>query len=303
MSLRVLQPGTFSLLVDRGRPATRSLGIPLGGPADFAAFQIGNALVGNSTDAVALELTLSGPTLRAECDVSFCVFGAPFDIQIDGHSVAAATVVALRTGQTLRIGSATRQARGYLCVKGGFQVQRILDSGTAFEPIASGEQLRCDSSIGQGWSLEHPDVGSLLEESTNVLRIIDGPQADWFPTDRFYQQSFVVTRASNRMGVRLQGEPMTRQPREMISEAVAPGAVQITNEGLPIILGVDGQTIGGYPKIAHVIQADLDRVGQLRSGESIRFERVDVDAAEALAADRRRKLKRWLTALRIFTQP
>jgi allophanate hydrolase subunit 2 len=85
----------------------------------------------------------------------------------------------------------------------------------------------------------------------------------------------------------------------MVSEAVAPGAVQITNEGLPIILGVDGQTIGGYPKIAHVIRADLDRIGQLRPGQVIRFVRTGLDEAETLARKRNRKLRKWLAALKL----
>ncbi len=94
--------------------------------------------------------------------------------------------------------------------------------------------------------------------------------------------------------------PLTRRPGELVSEAVGPGAVQVANDGLPIVLGVDGQTIGGYPKIAHVIRADLDRLGQLRPGQSVRFEKIDLELAEELAAIRQGKLKRWLASLRVF---
>lgn len=303
MSLRVLHPGTYSLLVDRGRPGSRSLGIPPGGAADVAAFQIGNALVGNRPDKVALEMALSGATLQAECDVSACVFGSPFRIEVNGRGRSAASVFAIRAGETLRIGGTTRGARGYLCVKGGFHTTQVLGSGTAFQPLAEGEQLLCSASHDHGRSLEHADVSSLFDDARESLRVIAGPQADWFATDALYQQSFTVAPASNRMGIRLNGQPLARPPRELISEAVAPGAIQMTNEGQPIVLGVDGQTIGGYPKIAQVIQADLDRLGQLRPGQSVRFERVDLDAAERLAHGRRDKLKRWLSVLRIFAQP
>jgi 5-oxoprolinase (ATP-hydrolysing) subunit C len=303
MSLRVLHPGTFSLLVDRGRPSSRSLGVPVGGAADVAAFQIGNGLVGNPPDAVALEIALSGPTLRAECDVSACVFGSPFAIEVSGRAMAAASVFSVRAGETLRIGGTNHGAQAYLCVRGGFHVAPVLGSGSSFEPIREGERLPCDSAIDQGRSLEFADVASLLGESIASLRVIAGSQADWFPPDALYQQSFTVSPASNRMGIRLLGEPIARPQRELISEAVAPGAIQITNDGLPIILGVDGQTIGGYPKIAHVIQADLDRLGQLRPHQLVRFERVPLEAAEALAADRRVNIRRWLAVLRIFAQP
>jgi biotin-dependent carboxylase-like uncharacterized protein len=301
MSLRVLHPGTFSLLVDGGRPGTRSLGVPLGGAADRMAWEFGNALVGNRPDSVALEIALSGPTLIADSDVSGCILGAPFDCHIDGIAIPAAHVFHLRTGQTLKIGGTNRGARACFCVRGGFESKFILGSGTSFAPIAESDVLVCESATDAGRSLAHSDVASLFDESTSadVLRVIDSPQADWLPANSLFKQSFTVSPASNRMGVRLQGEPLARQPREMISEAVAPGAVQITNEGLPIILGVDGQTIGGYPKIAHVIRADLDRVGQLRPGQAVRFERISLEQAEVLAEERRRKRRSWLAALRL----
>jgi antagonist of KipI len=169
--------------------------------------------------------------------------------------------------------------------------------------IREGDSLPCESSSNHGRSLEHVDTASMLDETAEALRVVDGPQKEWFAMPRFYEQSFTVLPASNRMGIRLTGPPIARPPRELISEAVAPGAIQITNEGLPIVLGVEGQTIGGFPKIAHVIHADLDRLAQLRPGQSIRFERVDVHAAEAFAVQRRAKLKRWLSVLRIFANP
>jgi allophanate hydrolase subunit 2 len=101
------------------------------------------------------------------------------------------------------------------------------------------------------------------------------------------------------MGLRLKGTSLSRKPGELVSEAVAPGAVQITNDGLPVVLGVDGQTIGGYPKIAHVIRADIDRLAQLRPGALVQFVRVSPDEAEAAARERNAFLHEWLTRLRI----
>jgi 5-oxoprolinase (ATP-hydrolysing) subunit C len=101
------------------------------------------------------------------------------------------------------------------------------------------------------------------------------------------------------MGIRLNGAPLERTPGELVSEAVAPGAVQVANDGLPIVLGVDGQTIGGYPKVAHVIRADLDLLAQLRPGDRLRFARVSSDAAEAAARERAAFLRAWLVRLRL----
>ncbi len=110
-------------------------------------------------------------------------------------------------------------------------------------------------------------------------------------------QEYEVSPASNRMGLRLKGSPLLRRSGELVSEAVAPGAVQVTNDGLPVVLGVDGQTIGGYPKIAHVIRADLDLLAQLRPGDRVRFERVSPAEAEIAAKERAAFLKTWLTRL------
>jgi allophanate hydrolase subunit 2 len=132
-----------------------------------------------------------------------------------------------------------------------------------------------------------------------LLRVLDGPQRDWFTGDTFFTQLYEVSPASNRMGLRLKGAPLARRPGELVSEAVAPGAVQVTNDGLPVVLGVDGQTIGGYPKVAHVIRADRDVLAQLRPGERIRFVRVSSDQAETAARERAAFLREWSTRLRI----
>ncbi len=105
------------------------------------------------------------------------------------------------------------------------------------------------------------------------------------------------------MGLRLQGEPLTWPKRELVSEPVCPGSVQVTRDGQCIVLGVDGQTIGGYPKIAQVVSADLDRVGQLRPGDQVYFVRVALQRAEALQRAKQAELRAWVTRLRVSLRP
>lgn len=298
MSLIVRQPGLYSLLVDRGRPCCRALGVPVGGAADRAALAIGNALVGNPSEAVALELTLHGATLQAEQTVAGVLFGAAFEMALNTRAIAPSTTFTLEAGQTLSIGGTQSGARGYLCVAGGFTAPLVLGSRSALDPVKAGEVLHCRPSRCEPRSLGFAALTTHPAGVPNVLRVIDGPQRDWFPDDRFFTQTYVVTPASNRMGLRLSGEPLTRRPGELMSEAVAPGAVQVTNDGLPVVLGVDGQTIGGYPKVAHVIRADLDVLAQLRPGDRLRFERVTLDAAEAAARARTAEVRGWLNRLR-----
>jgi len=129
--------------------------------------------------------------------------------------------------------------------------------------------------------------------------VLDGAQRDWFTEDTFFTTPYEVSAASNRMGIRLKGKALLRRAGELVSEAVAPGAVQVTNDGQPIVLGVDGQTIGGYPKVAHVIRADLDLLAQLRPGDFVRFVRVSADEAATAAQVHTAFLKAWLSRLRI----
>ncbi len=296
MSLHVVDAGLYSLLVGSGRRTCRHLGVPVGGAADRLAHTLGNALVGNAADAAALEVTLAGPTVEARQTTACVVFGAPFDCNINGTGIAAGTTFTLQPGDRLRIGGTRQGCRGYLCIAGGFQAPEILGSQSTLEPLQSGDELRCRPSRTQSRFLPFCQV---LPESPVTLRVFDGPQHDWFTDTSFFTQTYEVAAASNRMGLRLNGRPLVRRLGELVSEAVAPGAVQVTNDGLPVALGVDGQTIGGYPKIAHVVRADLDQLGQLRPGHFVRFVRVSVAEAEAAAQLRAEFLAHWLTSIRI----
>jgi antagonist of KipI len=314
MSLRVIDPGLFTLVVDQGRPATRSLGVPVGGAADRLSLALGNALVGNRDNAAALEITLAGPTLQTDTSLAAVVYGAPFVIDGSQHTgstgLRVGTTFTLLPGETLTIGGTHAGMRAYLCVRGGIPAQEILRSRSSLGPLNAGQQLACDASTIQARFL--PDsVGQTFvaadeQDSPISLRVVTGAQADWFQSGVLFEQEFEVTPASNRMGLRLRGSPLTPAPapngqqagiREMTSEPVAPGAVQVTRDGQCIILGVDGQTIGGYPKIAHVIAADLDRVGQIRPGRRLRFAEVSLEDAANLHRARQRELAGWLTRL------
>src|SRR5262249_10201421 len=138
--------GTYSLIVDAGRPTTRGLGVPVGGPADRTSLALGNAVVGNSPFTPALEITLTGPTLTADTDVGLCVFGAPFRVDRDGASVEPGTTFTLRVGQTLRVGGTPTGCRAYLCVPGGFRAAEVLGSRTGLDPVKAGDVLACESS-------------------------------------------------------------------------------------------------------------------------------------------------------------
>jgi 5-oxoprolinase (ATP-hydrolysing) subunit C len=296
MSLLVVHPGWDSRIVDHGRLHCRSLGVPVGGAADRYSLAIGNALVGNDAGSAALEVTLTGPTLRAEADLACVVFGAPFELKSARQELKTGKTFTLSAGEDLHIGGTPHGLRAYLCVGGGLATTVVLGSRSGLQPVRAGDIIAC--SAGHIRTRFAKDAGRALADRY-VLRVVPGPHSDWFTQDEFYAQEFAVSPASNRMGLRLQGMPLTLPARELVSEPVAPGAIQVTRDGQCIILGVDGQTIGGYPKIAHIIRADLDVVGQLRPGNRLRFTQVTLAEASAMDRATQARLKEWLLRVRL----
>jgi antagonist of KipI len=314
MSLRVLDPGLYTLVVDFGRPHCRSLGVPVGGAADRTSLTLGNALVGNPPDAAALEFSLLGPTLQADCDLACVVYGAPFQLHSDRQRLTVGKTFTLHAGEVLHIAGCHERTRAYLCVRGGLQTKVILDSRSGLGPLRHGDELPCPPGSIRAhrsfpkfvWEQEREEwrhgCGNL-----SVLRVLFGPQADWFPLrHRFHlpgdewvpPMQFRVRPESNRMGLRLEGPALPFPDRELVSEPVCPGAIQVTRDGQYIILGVDGQTIGGYPKIAQVISADLDILGQLRPGDEVFFVAATLEEAERLSREKQAELWAWATRIR-----
>jgi biotin-dependent carboxylase-like uncharacterized protein len=292
--LKVLHPGLCTLVVDWGRPHCRSLGVPVGGAADRTALALGNALVGNPPDAAALEVALAGPTLIADADLACVLYGAPFDLSADRRPLSAGKTFTLRPDELLHVGGVARGARACLCVRGGIQTPVVLGSRSSLEPLTAGAELPCITGTIHAHFMRFEDD----QPTPAILRVLDGAQADWFRGQDFCAGSYIVAPASNRMGLRLSGPALKPPTRELVSEPVCPGSVQVTRDGQCIILGVDGQTIGGYPKIAQVVSSDLDMLGQLRAGDSVTFRRVTLAEAESMYRDKQARLREWLARLR-----
>ena len=152
MSLRVVNPGLHTLVVDAGRPGWRCLGVPVGGAADRFSLAVGNGLVSNPANAAALEITLAGPTLEAECDLACVVYGAPFELKADGRRVVSGRTFTLHAGETLHVGGTPTRLRAYLCIRGGIGTAPILDSRSAFQPLRAGDALPVKpGEIGTRW--------------------------------------------------------------------------------------------------------------------------------------------------------
>jgi antagonist of KipI len=298
--MRLERAGLSTLLLDLGWKHSRALGVPSGGPADLASFRLGNALVGNDPSAPALEFSLLGPTIVSDVRTTAVVVGAPFEITREGFPLETGKTFVWSPGERLMIGGCRIGCRGYLCIAGGFASPRILGSQSRWAPLQAGEELRTGTPRVARFARYitwPPKLDIRTNSSITILRVLPGAQSEWFPHGQLENRVFSVSPQSNRMGIRLEGDPLSRESREMLSEPVVPGTIQVTNHGLPIILGVDSQTIGGYPKIAQVILADRDRLGQLRPGEQVRFVTVTEQEAREAFLQRIRLIQAWESRL------
>lgn len=302
--LSVRAPGVQTTVQDLGRPGLASLGISVGGAADGLALRLANALLQNSDSAAALELTLGGPELLAECDLDVALVGLPA-ATVDGLPLTDGASASLRRGQVLRCGPTRPGLRGYLAVRGGLSVPRIAGSaatdlrgqlgGLHGRALRRGDVLLrpLSSSGSTGLARRLSALGWALLAPRTTLRVTWGAQADWFAPalrDRLSQQPLTVSPQSSRTGLRLQAaEPFLLSPYgqamgSLLSEGVTAGALQVPGDGQPILLGVEQAATGGYPKLAQVISADLPLFGRLRPGQTLSLSPVSL--AEALAAYR-----------------
>jgi antagonist of KipI len=302
--IQVQEPGLFTTVQDLGREGFGPLGVSASGAADAISLRLGNRLVGNAEGAAGLEMTLLGGTFLFPEGAVIALAGSDFGAALDGKPLELWTAHEARPGQALRLGPTRSGARCYLCVRGGIAVKLFL--GSASTHILSGLGGHDGRSLRKGDVLNIGAASVSVRERSlsaralkelqarKVLRVTPGPQSDWFPESArrlFYESRYRVAEESNRMGIRLEGAIVpVLSGGEMISEGVSLGAIQVPEGGKPIILSVEQQTTGGYPKIANVISADFHSLGQLRPRDEIRFERVNLETARSLLIEQEKLL-------------
>jgi len=245
--------------------------------------------------------------------VRIAITGADVEAQTDGIVLPGWRPIDLPAGCELQFGPCRRGARAYLTIAGGIDVAIALGSGsTDLRAGFGGLEGRClmagDSlplavtsdtdvskpMIAPWWIDPEPDLELGRPTTIHVLPGRDGTM----PMNAFCDDLYRVSAQSNRQGVRLQGAALTiADSRERLSEPVAPGTVQLPPDGQPIVLLAEAQTTGGYPRIAHVVSADLPRLAQLRPGDDLRFEMIDWATAQELACAQRRRLSRIALAI------
>jgi antagonist of KipI len=291
----VMRPGLLTTVQDEGRWGGQALGIPVAGAMDVYAHRLANHLVGNPNNCATLEITLIGPELLFEQPAVAAVTGAEFEVTLDGTPMPHGTTFRIEAGRRLRFGRRRLGARAYLAVGGGFDTPVVTAGfgGLEGRALRVGDRLPLDDA-GHSADRQRRGEGLRRPDGRTVLRVMAGPQDDWFPAavlDTLCRETFVVSPRSNRMGYRLEGPRLTPAvERAFISEPVPMGAIQVPPAGEPILLMADRQTAGGYPKVATVISADLWLAAQLAPGDPVAFRLCRREEAWSALVQRERQM-------------
>jgi len=306
-TLKVESPGLLTTVQDCGRTGFTKQGVPVGGAMDRYALQCANLLAGAPRNAAALEITLLGPTLATLTDCMIALAGADLGAQIDGQPASSWRSYPVKAGAriTFRRPRESTGARACLAISGGLDVPSVMGScstclSAAFGGFEGRPLLEGDVLLAFPLTKSLPGRALIQSEPARprpTLRIIRGTEFNRFTRStrrHIFTDSYTVSQSSNRMGFRLDGRPLRFQRgahADIVTEAVLFGTIQVTADGLPLLLMADHQTTGGYARIGTVISTDLSIAANLAPGDQVWFEEINLAEAERLAVNQERSLR------------
>jgi biotin-dependent carboxylase-like uncharacterized protein len=281
-ALEVLATGPLTLVQDLGRVGFAAIGVGRSGAADREAFRLGARLLAQPYTAAALEVTFGGLSIRAHGDLQLALTGAPAPAAIDGRPMGYFGPFTLGNGQVLTLSAPEVGLRSYLSVRGGIAVPPILKSratdtlsGLGPPPVQTGDMLPVGPPPA---AFPNVDVAPAPAFSADVLLLhaLRGPRDDWLANmGALVSSLWTVSSHSDRVGIRLTGEPLqyhaTRIDQELPSEGVVRGAIQVPSGGEPVVFLADHPVTGGYPVVAVLVDSDIDRAAQAVPGQQLRI--------------------------------
>lgn len=282
--LHFQKTGLYTSIQDCGRYGVQHLGIPIGGAMDQEAMRNANYLVGNNPDDPVIEMTIQGAEIKIEGGGQIALAGGYFKGTLNEQPLPFYRTITVKDGDIIRIGNVIFGTRTYLAVRGTIAEEKWLGSHSAVNIYM--ESFGLESHFSNGRMVEYqtppPIERRLIERAKHpihaecaIVRTTSGPDFEKFPIEmvqEFYEKIFTVSNEYNRMGYKLNealGSFISN--KESISSGILPGTIQVTNEGKPIILMRDAQTTGGYPRIANVVEEDIDLVAQMKQGNELKF--------------------------------
>lgn len=290
--IEVLSTGALNSIQDTGRFGFLNIGVAQSGAMDGVSLALGNIILGNARDCAGIEVTMFPFRLKLQSDCYFTFVGADCRATLGGLTLPPQWVCHGNAGDVLTLEAPRSGARCYLCVAGGIDVPLVMGSrstdlksglgGVQGRGLSRGDLLPIGTAQDLAFygGVSRPVAEADSWASIRVIPSAEFQEFDDETVERFFGSDWTVTAESNRMGIRLKGPTVTpREKIEMLSHGILPGTVQVPPSGQPIIQMADANTCGGYPKIANVIDADLRKLAQARTGSSFRFARVDHETA------------------------
>lgn len=305
--IEVLKPGFFTLIQDAGRFGYQEFGMPVSGAMDLESYRFANWLVGNSLEEAVLEITMTGPVLKFNRATIIGITGANMQPMLDGVLVAMYTTLIVNRGSVLSFGTLLSGCRTYVAFSGGFELQAEMGSFSTYTyaklgglnggALCKGDQIHLKSNAKKSLKTV-PKQFRINPYTILSARVMEGPESALFlekELEKFYSNEFVLSSESNRMGYRLKGVPIKiSSDFEMLSSGVVKGTIQIPSNSQPILLLSDAQTTGGYPRIANVIQAEVSLLAQQKPGDRIRFRKISLEEAQAIAYNKEMAMQKIL---------
>lgn len=304
--IKIIKPGLFTTIQDKGRWGYQRFGIPVSGTMDDFSTRIANIIVGNDEYSAVLENTFLGPEINFCCDEVISITGGNMKPKVNGISVPMWTSLLVKDGDILSFSSAVSGLRSYIAFSRGLDVPDIMESKSTFTRGGLGGYEGRKLSIGDEIKLGTRDLdssGSYLSSrfipiyrKEETIRVIMGPQDDYFTDEAirvFLDSKYAITHEADRMGYRLDGPKIThKKGADIISDGIVFGSIQVPGHGSPIIMMADRATTGGYTKIGTVITSDLGVLAQMGQGNVIRFQKISLEKAHEIYREYENKLKK-----------
>lgn len=302
--IKILNPGLLTTVQDIGRWGYQRYGMSVAGSMDQFSTRVANLLVGNHENEGVLETTLMGPEIEFKCDEVISITGADMEPKINGQRVPMWTSLLVREDDKLSFSGAKEGIRSYIAFATSIDVAKIMNSKSTFlkgsvggfegRKLAKGDLLPLENKI-------IPDSGSYLPLKFNPeykneakIRVVLGPQDDYFSREAietFFNSKYKITSEADRMGYRLDGPKINHlDGADIISDGIVFGSIQVPGHGSPIIMMADRQTTGGYTKIGTVISPDLNKLAQMKPGDKMKFEEVNIEKAQKIYRDYEKKM-------------
>lgn len=299
--LKLIRAGLYTSVQDAGRFGLRQAGVSYCGALDRPAVEIANVLVGNPANSAALEITLGQCIIEFSQETWFALTGAGCEAMLDGKAVWTGWRLRAKAGQQLSLKRPRHGVRSYLAVAGGIDVPDVMGSSSTDTKAGigghEGRLLRDGDCLAVHPSSRHFSTTQGVKQLLwgNRIRALPGPEYQEFDEvsqESFWRSPWHISPQSNRMGYRLQGQPLVRTTdRELVSHGLLPGVVQVPHNGQPIVLMNDAQTTGGYPRIACIIEADRYHLAQIPLGQPIHFVQCSLEEALKARQDQQRYLE------------